>query len=166
MKQILFILGIIFLLSSCAYQRIGDLTMISNRNVDTGKEYVLIHRNAEGKAKMKDNDALERAIDKATEAYNGEYLMNVKVYVKDNGKKIKVEGDVWGLKSTRVNVNTSVSKNIEFNTGDKVMFKSTGKLIEGKIIGINSNGAVIEYKNMLGKLSKKEIPFENLTKID
>ena len=153
-------------MTSCAYQRIGDLTMISNRNVDSEKEYVLIQRNAEGIAKMKKNDALERAIDAATEEYNGEYLMNVKVYVKNNGKKIKVEGDVWGLKSTRVNVESSVTKKIEFTNVDNVTFQNSGKLTEGKIIGINGNGAIVEYINILGKTKKKQIPFDELTKIE
>lgn len=167
MKKTVFYLGVILLfMSSCAYQRIGDLTMISNRNVDSGKEYVLIQRNAEGKAKMKKDDALERAIDAATEEYNGEYLMNVKVYVKNNGKKIKVEGDVWGLKSTQVNVESSVTKKVEFKNGDTVTFQNSGKLTEGKIIGINENGAIVEYSNMLGQNKKKEIPFDELTKIE
>ena len=84
-------------MSSC-YYRIGDLTMVSNRNIDSKKEYILIQRNAKGKARKKKGDALEQAIDNTTEAYKGEYLMNAKIYVKRNGKKIKVEGDVWGIK--------------------------------------------------------------------
>ncbi|MDB4075291.1 MAG: hypothetical protein QNK78_07955 [Crocinitomicaceae bacterium] len=81
MKSILLLLSGIIILSSCGYQRIGDLTMISNRNVDSGKEYVVLQRNGQGVAKMKKDDALELAIDNATEKYKGEYLMNVKVYV-------------------------------------------------------------------------------------
>jgi hypothetical protein len=166
-KTSVFYLGAILLLfPSCAYQRIGDLTIISNRNVDSEKEYVLIQRNAEGKAQMKKHDALERALDAATEKYNGEYLMNVKVYVKNNGKKIKVEGDVWGLNSTRVNVESSVTKKIQFETGDTVTFQNSGKLTQGKIIGINVTGAIVEYKNILGKIKNKEISFDDLTKIE
>jgi len=164
-RQIPYLVAVLLLASSCAYQRIGDLTMISNRNVDSGKKYVLIQRNAQGKAKMKNDDALERAVDNATEEYNGEYLMNVKVYVKNNGKKIKVEGDVWGMKSTQINIESSVTKIIEFKTGDIVSFKSLGKIIEGKIVGINSNGAIVEYTN-LGQTKKKEIEFEKLTKLE
>ena len=166
MKKTVFVIATILLFSGCAYQRIGDLTMISNRNIDSGKDYVLIQRNAEGKAKMKQDDALERAIDNATEAYEGEYLMNVKVYVRNNGEKIKVEGDVWGLKSTQVNVASSVTKKIEFNTGDTVAFKISGKLVEGKIVGINSTGAIVEFKKTRGKTKKKEILFDELTKIE
>lgn len=158
--------AIFFFMTSCAYQRIGDLTMISNRNVDSGKDYVLIQRNAEGVAKMKKDDALELAVDAATEEYRGEYLMNVKVYVKNNGKKIKIEGDVWGVKSTQVNVESSVTKKVEYKTGDTVIFPNAGSLTEGKIIGINENGAVVEYSNLIGQTKSKEIPFDELTKIE
>ena len=73
---------------------------------------------------------------------------------------------MWGLRSTQTNVKYSVTKTIEFNTGDIVTFKKSGKLIEGKIIGINENGAIIEYKSMFGKLSKKEVEYDELTKIE
>jgi hypothetical protein len=157
---------ILILLSSCAYQRIGDLTMISNRNVDSGREYILIQRNVVGKAKMKRNDSLERAIDDATEKYNGEYLMNVKVYVKNNGKKIKVEGDVWGVKSTQGNDDTAETRMIEFQPGDKVTFQNLGSLTEGVIIGTNDQGAIVEYNSLLGQIKTKDVPFAELTKIE
>ncbi len=95
MKKTIFAFGAILMLSSC-YNRIGDLNMLSNRNIDSNKEYVVIARNVEAVAKTKKKDALERAVDKATESVNGEYLMNVKVFVAANGNKIKVVGDVWG----------------------------------------------------------------------
>ena len=95
MKKIIIISISLFSLSSC-YNRIGDLTLIANRNVDSSQKYTLLARNVTGKAKTKKKDALERAVDKATESVNGEYLMNVKVFVSWNGKKVKVEGDVWG----------------------------------------------------------------------
>ena len=167
MKKIISILTLAVLITSCAsYNRIGDLTMISNRNIDSSKEYVLIKRNVEGIAKAENNDALERAIDKITDENKGEYLMNIRVYVKSNGKKVKIRGDVWGLKSTKTNISSSVTKKIEFKTGDEVMFKKSGSLKKGKIIGINENGAIVEYKGVFGKITQKEVKFDNLTKID
>lgn len=165
-KNVIYFGLTLLLMSSCTYKRIGDLTMVSNRNIDSGKEYVLIQRNVEGKAKTKKNDALERAIEASTGVENGEYLMNVKIYVKSNGKKIKVKGDLWGLKSTKVNVESSVTKKIEFNNGDTVTFQVSGKLREGKIIGINGNGAIIQYINVLNQTKTKEFSFEELTKIE
>jgi len=163
-KKIIYLSAMTLIMSSC-YNRIGDLNMVSNRNIDASKDYVLLERNVKGKSRKK-KDALERAIDKATEEHNGEYLMNVKVYVKYNGRKIKVEGDVWGEKDIETIVNTSVKKNIQLNTADNVTFKVAGKILEGTIIGINNNGAIVEYKNSLGQTKKKEISFEKLTKIE
>lgn len=97
MKTKIIIVIVYVILSGC-YQRIGDLTIMSNRNIDLKKNYVLLQRNVEGKARLKKNDALERAIDRATEQYNGEYLMNVKVFVKNNGRRVKIIGDVWGYR--------------------------------------------------------------------
>ena len=82
-------------LSSC-YNRIGDLTLVSNSNFDSSAEYVLIERNVEVTAKFKKGDPLETAVDKAVMDYKGDHLRNVKIYVKNNGNKIKLIGDVYG----------------------------------------------------------------------
>ncbi len=168
MSKTLLFLAIILMSSGCAFQRIGDLTMISNRNVDADKEYFLIKRNVEGKAKMKNNDALELAVDNATSTCDGEFMKNVIVFVKSNGRntKVKVVGDVWGDKNTHVNVKSYVTKEIHYETGDKVAFNSSGKIILGTIIGINDNGAIVEYENSLKQTKSKQIPFEEITKID
>jgi hypothetical protein len=74
------------------------MTMISTRNVDTSKQYQLVQRNAMGKSSSRHNDAMQHAIDEAVRnTPGGEYMMNAIVYVKGNGRKVKVEGDVWGL---------------------------------------------------------------------
>lgn len=97
-KTILILLATTLMFSSC-YRRIGDLTILANRNVNLKSDYVLLKRNVEGKCKSKKQDALEIAVDRAVESADGEYLMNVKVFVKKNGTKIKVIGDVYGVKS-------------------------------------------------------------------
>ncbi len=102
MRKSVIILMLASLLASCSsYQRIGDLNLIANRNIDKSEDYVLLVRNVEGVARMKNQDALENAVDVLTEKYKGEYIMNAKIYVKDNGKKIKIEGDVWGTKEAK-----------------------------------------------------------------
>ena len=167
-KQIIIGIVSIALFSSCAYSTIGDLTMVSNRNIDSNGKYVLLKRNVEGVAKTKNNDALERAVDKLTNEYKGEYLMNVRVYVKGNGKKVKVIGDVWGVKSTKVNVSSSVNEDIVFKVGDNVIFKNSKNsksLTRGKIIGLNKDGAIIEYK-VLGINSKKQLAYDDITKVE
>jgi hypothetical protein len=58
-------------------------------------------RGVEADARMRNDDALQEAVDKAVaQAPGGEYLMNVAVYVKANGRKVKVRGDVWGHTTT------------------------------------------------------------------
>lgn len=123
----------IFTLNSCAYNRIGDLNMLSNRNIDKSTNYVLIERNVEGVGKMKKDDALERAVDEATESVNGEYLMNVKVYVKDNGNKIKVVGDVWGVKQN----NSSFKNTIDVGEKVKVILKNKA-VVEATVLEVDS----------------------------
>ena len=99
MKKIIAIMLLALVTFSCGYKRIGDLTMVSNRNVDKSANYVLLQRDVEVKIKTKKKDYLELAIDEAVQnVEGGEYMMNVKLFIKRNGKKIKVQGDVWGLK--------------------------------------------------------------------
>lgn len=95
MKKILSLIIISATLTGC-WHRIGDLTSVSNRNIDPNKEYVEYRRNVTGKAKARKGDPLEKAIDNATELADGEYLVNVKIYIKRSLRKVKVEGDVWG----------------------------------------------------------------------
>ena len=147
-------------LSSCgSWVRIGDLNAISNRNLDDSKEYVLLNREVEAEADS-DNDALEQAVDNLTKKYEGEFLRNAKVFVKDNGKKVKVTGDVWGIRNTQVSVNTSANANIHLNIGDSVVFKKKGKLTDGQIIGINSNLLIVQDL----KGNKHELKFDEVTK--
>jgi hypothetical protein len=83
--------------TSCSYHRIGSLTIASTRNIDSSKQYVMLQRGVEGKSSGTSTAALEEAMERATNAWGGEYLMNVALYVSGNGKRVKVQGDVWGL---------------------------------------------------------------------
>lgn len=155
------------ILSGCGWTRIGELTMISTRNVDSKTDYKLIKKYATGKAKSKERQALKLAIENCVKTEkDGEFLKNVKVFIKNNGKKVKVEGDVWGLPPVEKNVETKVNAVIEFNVGDKITFNQKGRIVEGVILGVNQNTCVVEHKNMLGKLVKSEIKYEELTKIE
>lgn len=147
------------LVSCGSWVRIGDLTSISNRNLDDSKNYILLNREVEGIADA-DSDAMEQAIDNLTKKYEGEFLRNAKIYVKSNGKKVKVTGDVWGIQNTSVSVNTSVNKEVKLDIGDTVVFKRKGALTDGKIIGINSNVLIVEF----GKGKIMEVKFDEVTK--
>ena len=85
MKIRIILLGLTLTLASCgSWNRIGDLTTIGNRNVDDSKKYTLLTREVEAKAEA-NSDALEQAVDNLTQKHEGEFLRNVKIYVKSNG---------------------------------------------------------------------------------
>ena len=149
----------LMMMSCSSWVRIGDLNSISNRNLDDSKTYVLLNREVEEEAENS-NDALEQAVDNLTKKYEGEFLRNTKVFVKDNGKKVKVMGDVWGMRNTQVNVTTTAKADVQLNVGDSIVFKKKGTITEGKIIGINSNILVVEY----GKNKKIELKYDEVTK--
>ena len=154
---------IISSLTSCGrYIRIGDLTGVSNRNIDNDQQYVLLERDVEAKAKS-ERDALEQAVDNLTTEFKGEFLRNVKIYVKDNGKKVKVIGDVWGIQNTTVDVTTNATATIELSIGDKIVFNKKGSIIDGKIIGLNPDSVIVEY----GKRNKRiELKYDEVTKTE
>lgn len=100
MKKIVIICAAMFALTSCV-NRLGDLTLLSNRNFDKSEKYEKLASEVQVKVKTKKNDCLERAVDKATSSVpGGEYLMNVSIWVSMTGKKIKLKGDVYGVPPT------------------------------------------------------------------
>lgn len=160
MKNKILLFGLTLTLASCgSWNRIGDLTTIGNRNVDDSKKYTLLTREVEAVAEA-DADAMEQAVDNLTKKYEGEFLRNVKVYVKSNGKKVKVVGDVWGTQNTLINVSTEANAKVILNVGDSVVFKRKGKLTVGKIIGVNSNLVIVEYDGD----KKVELKYDEVTK--
>ncbi|WP_395043553.1 hypothetical protein [Flavobacterium sp.] len=160
MKNRIILLGLTLTLASCgSWNRIGDLTTIGNRNVDDSKKYALLTREVEAIAEA-DADAMEQAVDNLTKKYEGEFLRNVKVYVKDNGKKVKIIGDVWGTQNTLINISTEANAKITLNVGDSVVFKRKGKLTDGKIIGVNANLVIVEFDGN----RKVELKYDEVTK--
>lgn len=94
------ILCLAMALQSC-WVRLGDLTVLSNRNYDRSEKYVELQRGVRAKGKRKGHaqGALEVAVDKAvSQVPGGEYLSNVTVETNLTGKKVRVTGDVWGKK--------------------------------------------------------------------
>ncbi len=102
MKNSIILLAML-LLSSCAnVKKIGDLNVVSNRNVDSGKSYVLIKKYVGGsKRDIRRSRSLtmEEAVDKTVKSCDrGEFLKNAKIYIvtKRNKMYFVVEGDIWG----------------------------------------------------------------------
>ncbi|MDY3547728.1 hypothetical protein PG291_03830 [Riemerella anatipestifer] len=158
-KHLSFLLFPLVVSSCSSWVRIGDLTSVSNRNIDDSKTYVLLSREVESVADS-GSDALEQAVDNLTRKYEGEFLRNAKIFVKDDGKKVKVIGDVWGIQNTNVLVNVSARSEVNLEIGDTVAFKLKEKIIEGKIIGLSTNYCIVEYNG-----SKKiELAYDKVTK--
>lgn len=164
MKKLFILSSIIIFLTSCgSWTQIGNLTMVSNRNVDSKTDYVQLKPYVKGKATSNRGDALNQAIDNCVKSIpGGEYLMNVKIYT-DGGSGIKVEGDVWGIKQAEAP--KPQRREVTFNEGQKVSFKTElGKLVIGKIIGLGETEAVVEY--VAGEKTKtKQIKYKLLTPI-
>lgn len=159
MKKTLMLLTVFTLVSCGSWNRIGDLTSISNRNIDDSKKFIELNRDVEVIIKT-DKDALEQAVDDLTKKYQGEFVRNVKIYVKDNGKKVKLVGDVWGVQNTNVQVTTEAKTTNTLNVGDQVVFKKKGKLSDGRIVGLNPNSVIVECS----KGKKSEVKYDDVTK--
>jgi len=104
-KIVLRSVAFIVILSSCTtVKQIGKLNMVSNRNVDSNGDYIVLSTYAGGSSKeLRKSRALtvEDAIDKTVRKIpGGEYLMNAKIYIVKHRRKIYLacEGDVWGKK--------------------------------------------------------------------
>lgn len=97
MKKTLFYASVMIVLSSCV-TRLGDLNMVSNRNVGNDlSKYVLLKRDGHSSWCFKRNDRLEASIDNFTEKYKGEYIQNAQILMGPFLGAIKVKGDIYGF---------------------------------------------------------------------
>lgn len=157
--------------AGCAWKQLGSLTMISTRNVDGSKQYVLLGKNVEAKARSEGN-ALQVAVDRAVASRpGGEYMMNLAVFVNGGGGYVKVTGDVWGIPIAQ-DVAGTVETGLrgDLSIGDKVLVKLPGnnKLTPAVIIGLQSSRAVIQYERIMSKGNKvemREVDFSRITKV-
>jgi hypothetical protein len=179
----------VVLFSSCA-KRLGDLTMISTRNVDSKTEYKELKRYVKGKGKD-----LEAAVEDAVKGVpGGEFLKNVTV---SYSGKIKISGDVWGVdgmltekekkqEERRTEQDLLAEKKAEekrlkeeqearelealkasFAIGDKVSWKHpiTMKMLSGTIAGKDEDKAVVKTQSDSGEKLLK-VSYDQLTKIE
>ena len=173
MKHLIYAIACMLLLPCCAYKRIGSLTMVSARNVDTSKPYAVVARNVVGVAKVKENDAMEQALNNAVLKHpGGEYMMNVVVYIKDGGRKVKVQGDVWGVPATGVEAAPAVTGSLAMKVGDAVLYakrnaqgKATTRPVRSVIVAIRNTSATIELPAVGGGTTLREVPLTTLTLI-
>jgi hypothetical protein len=128
-----------FVLTGCTVNAklIGEINMISNRNIDHNTEYQLLSRyqGANRNQMMSSRcvniqDAINQTV---KEVPGGEYLMNAKIYLVNNMYYV-VEGDVWGIPVTGVTFSGY------YKIGDMVSWKAGLNIFkEGKIVAIGNN---------------------------
>lgn len=158
MKKTLFIAGTL-VLGSCA-NRLGDLTLLSNRNYDKSQEYVLLKQDVHVKVKTKKNDVIERAVDKATSSVpGGEYLQNVTLWVSPSGRKLKLEGDVYGVRPSEL---PQAGTHTEWKVGDKVQYKTLTGRKTGVIIDVSNNEQATVKLDESG--NSETVPYKKLMK--
>lgn len=155
------------LLSSCSTViDLGKLNMISDRNIDSKGDYVLVKSYAGGSPKeikkaLKRTKAttLDVAVDETVRnVAGGEFLKNVKVYgVKKKDKMfLLVEGDVWGVAG-----NESFRG---FKIGDMVQWKELTVYKKGTITGLTDAEKCMVKES--GKENSKSFKFTSLTKVN
>jgi hypothetical protein len=158
-KSLSFLLVLCFALTSCMkVKQIGKINMISNRNVDSKTDYVLLKNYMGGsKKQLRKLKALtlEDAIDKVVRnTPGGEFLKNVKVYSL-NGKYYAVEGDIWGIAS---NANFQ-----GFKVGDSVQWKEGVTTYKGEITDLKDDKQCTVKLESSGDL--KVVKYSELLKI-
>lgn len=159
MKKILFLVSTTIILSSCA-NRLGDLSMLSNRNYDNSQKYVLLQRDVKVKVKTKKNDVIERGVDKATSSVRGgEFLMNATLWVSPGGKKLKIKADVWGIQKEEA-APTANALSTAWKVGDKVQWKELTKTFKGEITDLLNEEIATVKDESTGKL--KDVKYKNL----
>jgi len=169
MKKNIIILSAIALMSLTSCFKVvdlGKLNMISDRNIDSKGDYVLIKNYAGGSNKeikkaLKKTKAttLDAAVDETVRnVAGGEFLKNVKVYgVKKKDKMfLVVEGDVWGI-----NENVSFRG---FKVGDTVQWKELTVTHKGVITGLTDAEKCMVKEE--GKDNSKSFKFSSLTKVN
>jgi hypothetical protein len=153
MKIILISIVSLTLLSCAGVKQIGDLNMISTRNIPNDNNYVLLATYVgTEKNEIRKNKArtLDEAVDKVvSKRSGGEILKNVKVYL-IGSSHLSVSGDVWGIEGK-----TGFKG---FDKGEQVLFKQFNKYLEAEIISfVNSERVIIKYIDRNNKEITKEV---------
>jgi hypothetical protein len=168
---------ILFAITSCSH-RLGNLTMISTRNIETSKDYKELKRTVVGKDKSLQkllllfgpfgSPDMELALNKVVNTVpGGEFMKNVIVterynwYLLFSIRVLIIEGDVWGIpQNERQNT-------YNLKIGDKVTWKETvlfkDKWYDGEVMAVSAETATVKYI-VDGVEKRKEIKNEVLKK--
>ena len=167
MKKLFVLLLTLISLNAVAdgFKIVGQVNMISTRNIENGANYELLKTGTDNSKKtLKDirgeniDDAINNAVSNVP---GGEFLKNVKIY--SDGKYFAVLGDVWGQPQFA---------NVEgFRIGDQVLIKNSlvsktlgkDKFLKGKVTGFkDKKTALVQLEN--GEI--KEVAYTDLSKTE
>lgn len=148
MKKTLFpaiIAALLMTFSSCySVTQIGEVNMISERNIDTKFDYQRITTYSGGsKRQLRKSRAenLQQAVAQTVKQVpGGEFIMNAKAYIVKHrlSTYFAVEGDVWGHPITTGDYQG-------YKLGDRVMFSDAGIKRYGKIVAVkDSEKCIVE----------------------
>lgn len=158
MKKLFILFSLILTLASTScIRRIGDLTMLSNRNVNDRMDYCLKKSyTGDSKREIRKNKhkMIEGSVEKVVQSVpGGEFLRNVKIYTV--GKDYySVVGDVWGYCSED-------ASHKGFSVGDAVIWKEGAVFQRGTIEAIkNGDKAIV----ITGDGNYRTIDFRRLSK--
>ena len=172
----LFILITATMFASCAttsLRQIGSVNMISNRNVDSKTEYVLLQAYAGGsESDLKESESLtiDDAINEPVKSVaGGEFLKNVKIYTIMRGSVFyyAAVGDVWGIAGVENSYNG-------LRSGDKVTWKNPKKITDepkyltGVVLSVkldDETAIVQKDDNDLQYAGTVEVDLDELSKI-
>ena len=166
-KMYAMLLTVVVMISSCSTViDLGKLNMISDRNIDSKMDYVLI-KNYAGGSKIEIKKALKRtkavtldaAVDETVRnVAGGEFLKNVKVYgvKKKKVMYLLVEGDVWGVSG-----NESFRG---FKVGDTVQWKELTVTKKGVITGLTDAEKCMVKEE--GKENSQSLKYSSITKVN
>ncbi len=117
------------LLTSCtAYNEVGHLNMLSDRQYDANAKYQKLSAGAGStKKEIKRSEAvnIQQAIDRVLDQVpGGAYLTNVKIYVV-KGDYLAVTGDVWGkVAEKQVSNNSKTASITKTDTSNQINIDS------------------------------------------
>lgn len=160
MKKITISFFLLLLLTSCgtSVKLIGDVNIVSTRNVDENAKFSLVKSYAGGsdrEIKKARNKTIDDAINQMVKATpGGELLKNAKIYLV-SGSYYAVTGDVWGY-----NDNAAIKG---FKVGDKVTWKNRRTYLNGVITALkNDKICLVKVDN---SETIKELSYDEISKL-
>lgn len=140
-------------------KKIGEINMISSRNISNVADYEILASYARGNykkiTKSKATTLQDALYQTVKEVPGGVFLMNATFYIVKN-KYFAVEGDVWGSKQN--------AQYKGFKVGDRVMWKTITGYKKGVVEAIKNSEECVVIED--GTMDRSTIKFVKLMRAD